>query len=550
MDNNIIVAAANHNVEQKLDLDTIKDAAQADRVEHKQTIREAFHVHKKAIFWSMALSGALIMEGYDVVVIGSFYGQPNFLKRFGVEAPGSTNGYVIPAQWQSALSNGSSAGGIIGLLVNGWAADRFGPKIVMMTATVALTCFIFLFAFANSLTMLVIAEVFCGIPWGIFQTLTTAYASEVCPIQLRGYLTAYVNLCWGAGILLSSGVVKATLPINSDWSWRLPFVLQWVWVIPLFLIVYFAPASPWWMVRKGRLAEAEASIRRLTNPEVFSEQDIKNTVAMMQHTNELEIEVSEGTTYLDCFRGIDRRRTEIVMMIFASQLLSGQNLIGQGVQFLQTSGISTELSFSLNMVLNAMFMIGTMVSWILISFLGRRTLYVGGMFTMSFVLWIIGGMGFHPTHEVTMATGSLLIALNFIYNCTLGPLCYVIIGEMSSTRLRQKSIALSRIAYQIMNIICGIIVPRMLSPTAWNWGPKSGLFWGGVSGLTAIYLVLRLPETKGRSYGELDLLFERKIPAWRFKSTPVDQFGLQDVNIPPEEKKEMAGEEERHEYIR
>jgi SP family general alpha glucoside:H+ symporter-like MFS transporter len=101
-------------------------------------------------------------------------------------------------------------------------------------------------------------------------------------------------------------------------------------VIPLFLIVYFAPASPWWMVRKGRLAEAEASIRRLTNPEVFSEQDIKNTVAMMQHTNELEIEVSEGTTYLDCFRGIDRRRTEIVMMIFASQLLSGQNLIGQG----------------------------------------------------------------------------------------------------------------------------------------------------------------------------------------------------------------------------
>jgi len=45
-------------------------------------------------------------------------------------------------------------------------------------------------------------------PRGVFQTLTTAYASEVCPIQLRGYLTAYVNLCWGCGILLSSGVVK------------------------------------------------------------------------------------------------------------------------------------------------------------------------------------------------------------------------------------------------------------------------------------------------------------------------------------------------------
>lgn len=85
-------------------------------------------------------------------------------------APDSPNGYVIPAEWQSALSNGSSAGGIIGLLVNGWAADRFGPKIVMQVSIIALTCFIFLFVFAQSLTMLVIAEVFCGIPWGVFQT--------------------------------------------------------------------------------------------------------------------------------------------------------------------------------------------------------------------------------------------------------------------------------------------------------------------------------------------------------------------------------------------
>jgi MFS family permease len=142
----------------------------------------------------------------------------NFLKRFGVPAPHTDAGFVIPAEWQSALSNGSSAGGIIGLLVNGWAADRFGPKIVMMISIVALTGFIFIMVFAKSLTMLVIGEVFCGIPWGVFQTLTTAYASEVCPIQLRGYLTAYVNLCWGVGILLSSGVVKATLNIQSDWS--------------------------------------------------------------------------------------------------------------------------------------------------------------------------------------------------------------------------------------------------------------------------------------------------------------------------------------------
>ena len=68
---------------------------------------------------------------------------------------------------------------------------------------------------AKSLTMLVIGEVFCGIPWGVFQALTAAYASEVCPIQLPGSVCQSLPWCWD---LLSSGVVRTTLNIQSDWS--------------------------------------------------------------------------------------------------------------------------------------------------------------------------------------------------------------------------------------------------------------------------------------------------------------------------------------------
>ncbi|KAJ7362346.1 hypothetical protein DFH08DRAFT_667367, partial [Mycena albidolilacea] len=104
----------------------------------------------------------------------------------------------------------------------------------------------------------------------------------------------------------------------------------------------------------------------------------------------------------------------------------------------------------------------------------------------------------------------------------VGAVCYVPIAEVGSTRLRAKTIVLARCSYHIMNIICGIIVPRMLSPTAWNWGPKSGFFWAGSAALSALYCWLRLPETRGRSYGELDILFENKVPAWRFSKTKVD----------------------------
>jgi SP family general alpha glucoside:H+ symporter-like MFS transporter len=140
-------------------------------------------------------------------LIASFYGHPSFLAKFGVPGPEGKN--IIPAAWQSGLGNGSSAGGIIGLLINGWASEKFGPRRTFLVAMVLMIAAIFVPVFAQSLPVLTFGEVLCGIPWGescwkgrvgrglltsmllgIFQTLTTAYASEVCPIALRHYLTA------------------------------------------------------------------------------------------------------------------------------------------------------------------------------------------------------------------------------------------------------------------------------------------------------------------------------------------------------------------------
>jgi SP family general alpha glucoside:H+ symporter-like MFS transporter len=114
---------------------------------------------------------------------------------------------------------------------------------------------------------------------------------------------------------------------------------------------------------------------------------------------------------------------------------------------------------------------------------------------MATVLLIIGGLGFSDAASAKWISGGLLVALNLAYNSTLGAVCYVIISEVGSTRLRAKTIVLARCAYQITNIICGIIVPRMLSPTAWHWGPKSGLFWFGSAMLSAVYCWFRLPES-------------------------------------------------------
>lgn len=62
-------------------------------------------------------------------------------------------------------------------------------------------------------------------------------------------------------------------------------------------------------------------------------------------------------------------------------------------------------------------------------------------------------------------------------------------------------------------------IPLLLSNQGAGWGQKIGLFFGGLTFAYLVPVLLLFPETKGRTYQELDELFERRIPAWRFAST-------------------------------
>lgn len=91
-----------------------------------------------------------------------------------------------------------------------------------------LNFFILVVFLANNVQVLLGGEILCGLSWGVFATLAPAYASEVCPTNLRGYLTTYVNLSWAIGQLISAGVLTACLDIKGEWGYRVPFAVQWV----------------------------------------------------------------------------------------------------------------------------------------------------------------------------------------------------------------------------------------------------------------------------------------------------------------------------------
>jgi MFS transporter, SP family, general alpha glucoside:H+ symporter len=380
---------------------------------------------------------------------------------------------------------------------------------------VALCIFIFLAFFAFNIGLLMASKVLCGLSWGVFQTLSTTYAAEIMPVALRAYLTSNVNLCWLIGQIVGTGVLRGLINLQSEWSYRIPFALQWMWAVPILVGVIFAPESPWWLVRHGELKKAKKALLRLTKKGVNFNAD--ETIQLMKKTNEVEKSLTAGSSYLDCFRGVNLRRTEIACMVWMTQTLCGSPLTGYATYFYVQAGFGTEPAFDLSLGMYGMAIVGAMISWFLLPVVGRRTLYLWGTGLIFVILIIAGSVGTQTqTPWVSWTLGSLVILLTFVYDTTIGPVCYSLVAEIPSTRLRVKTVVLARVAYNIVGLISNVLMPKMLNPTAWNWRGKTCFLWAGTCLLCYIWCYYRLPEPKGLTYLELDLLFEKKVTARKF----------------------------------
>jgi len=131
------------------------------------------------------------------------------------------------------------------------------------------------------------------------------------------------------GQLLANGVIAGTSQLNNHWAYSAPFAIQWLWPIIILIGIPFAPESPWWLIRKNRLEEAEKSLNRLSSSTV----DNKLVLAMMIETDALEYEMETGTTYWDVFNKVNIRRTEIAVAVYTTQVFSGIYLVGYAAYF-------------------------------------------------------------------------------------------------------------------------------------------------------------------------------------------------------------------------
>lgn len=342
-------------------------------------------------------------------------------------------------------------------------------------------------------------------------------------------MTSYSNICWLFGQIFASGIMKNSQENlgNSDLGYKLPFALQWIWPAPLMIGIFFAPESPWWLVRKDRVAEARKSLSRILSGK-GAEKDIQIDLTLKQIELTIEKErllASKSGSFFDCFKGVNGRRTRLACLTWVAQNTSGACLLGYSTYFFERAGMATDKAFTFSVIQYCLGLAGTLCSWVISGRVGRWTILTYGLAFQMVCLFIIGGMGFGSGSGASNGAGGLLLALSFFYNAGIGAVVYCIVTEIPSAELRTKTIVLARICYNIMAVINAILTPYMLNVSDWNWGAKTGLYWGGFTAVTLAWAIIDLPETTGRTFSEINELFNQGVPARKFASTVVDPFG-------------------------
>lgn len=156
---------------------------------------------------------------------------------------------------------------------------------------------------------------------------------------------------------------------------------------------------------------------------------------------------------------------------------------------------------------------------------------------ISIVLFtVIGGMGVRlrssSSTSLSWGIGSLLAVDAFVANLLILPVAFVLVSEIPSSLLRSKSVVIARNTYTVVNIAAGTITPYMLNPTAWNWGAMTGFFWAAACAVGFIFTFFMVPEPKGRTTAEMDILFEKKVHVRKFKGTKVTLSHIEGSGMP------------------
>jgi MFS family permease len=199
--------------------------------------------------------------------------------------------------------------------------------------------------------------------------------------------------------------------------------------------------------------------------------------------------------------------------------------------FLQLAGIDESDSFSLGVGVTACGVVGCMISWSLINSYGRRKLFILGMACMTVVLLLMGILDVVHTSAARWVQASCTVVYALFYQATIGPLAFAILGETPTASLRAKTVGLATATQAVMGTLMNVVVPYLFNPDEANLRGKVGFIFGGFCALGTVWSYFFVPELKGRSFSEIDWLFQNHIKPRHMAGYEIPQQGVGYVSV-------------------
>ena len=425
----------------------------------------------RIFFWSLTSALAGFLFGFDTVVIS---GAEKTIQALWGLSPG-LHGIAMA----SALY-----GTVVGSLLGGWPADRFGRKATLLWIGVLYFLGAVGSALAPNVAIFILARVIGGLGIGISTVVAPMYISEIAPPQHRGRLAGMFqfNIVFGILVAFVSNALLAGIGVNA-WRWMLgvaafPSVLYTLFCLGL-------PESPrWLLVKKGDREQGLQVLQRI-EPDVPRAQIAAEADAIIAASSE---QVTSGHFWTR------RLRKPILLAIFVAffNQLSGINAILYfAPRIFELTGLGAKAALLQSIGIGITNLVFTFVGLWLIDRLGRRTLLYIGSFGYIASLGLVAWAFFTGHLAIVPICIFAFIAAHAIGQ---GAVIWVLISEIFPNRHRAEGQTLGSFTHWIFAALLTTFFPKMV--TAFPPGYVF-LFFAGMMVLQLIWVKTMVPETKG-----------------------------------------------------
>jgi sugar porter (SP) family MFS transporter len=319
---------------------------------------------------------------------------------------------------------------------------------------------------------MVVARVVSGIGMGFVNSTVPVFQSEYSPKASRGLFVCMQLSTLNFGIFLAYWIDYAFSIHKSSYAWRIPVILQCIFLVPMLFIIAIVPETPRWLASHDRGDESLMVLRRIHRHRM-SDEDIRFLHADIMQTVIVEKSIGAGK-WKDILKNDhlqSRRRFLIACAIQAFQQLGGINAIiyYSGTLFQKSVGFDQHMSALMAGFLQTWFFVASFIPWFLIDRIGRRPLLLSMISLMAAVMAVQTGLIYQvqyntaSAHGAGIAAAAMLFVFQGAFTIGFQATVWVYPTEILPLRLRQRGSSVSTACNWIFNYMIVQITPIAIS---------------------------------------------------------------------------------------